>query len=69
MKYIDDMYTVADQSQGQIRIVRTAAELDECFENGNLVAVFKRCGYSDDRLERICNGNFRRVLRQAWRKE
>lgn len=23
-------------------------------------------GYSDDRLERICNGNWRRVLRAAW---
>jgi membrane dipeptidase len=44
-------------------------DLDDCSKLGNLVAVFKRRGYSDDRLERICNGNFRRMLRETWRKE
>jgi membrane dipeptidase len=28
----------------------------------------KRRGYSDDRLERICNGNFLRVMKAVWRE-
>lgn len=27
---------------------------------------FQQRGWSDDRIERICNGNFRRVLRAVW---
>lgn len=46
---------------------RPPHDLDDCSKLGNLVAVFERRGYSDDRLQRICNGNFRRVLRDAWR--
>jgi membrane dipeptidase len=32
-----------------------------------LLRAFKARGWSDDRIERICNGNFRRVLRAVWR--
>lgn len=39
MKYIDDMYTIADQSQGQVRVVRTADELDACFRDGVLALI------------------------------
>ena len=28
---------------------------------------FKRRGWSDDLIERVCNGNFRRVLGEVWR--
>jgi len=28
----------------------------------------KRRGYSDDRIERICNGNFLRVMKAVWRE-
>jgi membrane dipeptidase len=27
----------------------------------------KRRGWSDGRMERVCNGNFLRVMRAAWR--
>lgn len=33
-----------------------------------LLRAFKGLGWSDDRIERVCNGNFRRVLRAAWRE-
>jgi membrane dipeptidase len=29
-------------------------------------AMSSELGYSDDRIARICNGNFRRVLRDSW---
>ena len=32
-----------------------------------LLREFKRRGWSDDRIERVCNGNFRRVLSAVWR--
>jgi membrane dipeptidase len=32
-----------------------------------VLRAFKQRGWSDDRVERICNGNFRRVLRAVWR--
>ncbi len=32
-----------------------------------LLREFKRRGWSDDRIERVCNGNFRRVLKAVWR--
>lgn len=32
-----------------------------------LLRAFKSRGWSDDRIERICHGNFRRVLTQVWR--
>lgn len=32
-----------------------------------LLRAFKQRGWSDDRIERICNGNFRRVLAAVWR--
>lgn len=32
-----------------------------------LLRAFKQRGWSDDRLERVCNGNFRRVLAAVWR--
>jgi membrane dipeptidase len=32
-----------------------------------LLREFKRRGWSDDRIERVCNGNFRRVLGAVWR--
>jgi membrane dipeptidase len=32
-----------------------------------LIRAFKQRGWSDDRIERICNGNFRRVLNAVWR--
>lgn len=48
---------------------RPPNDLDDCSKLGNLVQVFKRRGYSDARLERVCNGNFRRVLREAWRRD
>jgi membrane dipeptidase len=44
-------------------------DLDDCSKLGNLVQAFRSRGYSDARLERICNGNFRRVLREAWKTE
>jgi membrane dipeptidase len=31
-----------------------------------LLREFKARGWSDDRIERLCNGNFRRVLRAVW---
>lgn len=31
-----------------------------------LLREFKRRGWSDDRLERVCHGNFRRVLGAVW---
>jgi microsomal dipeptidase-like Zn-dependent dipeptidase len=31
-----------------------------------LPSAFKQRGWSDDRIERICNGNFRRVLGAVW---
>ncbi|MGH7318618.1 MAG: dipeptidase [Candidatus Rokuibacteriota bacterium] len=33
-----------------------------------LLRAFKQRGWSDDRMERICNGNFRRVLCAVWRE-
>ena len=33
----------------------------------HILREMKRRGYSDSRLERICNGNFLRVAEQAWR--
>jgi membrane dipeptidase len=32
-----------------------------------LLREFKRRGWGDDRLEHVCNGNFRRVLGAVWR--
>ncbi len=32
-----------------------------------LLRAFQSRGWSDDRIERICNGNFRRVVRAVWR--
>jgi membrane dipeptidase len=32
-----------------------------------ILRAFKQRGWSDDRIERICNGNFRRVLGAVWR--
>jgi membrane dipeptidase len=34
MKYIDDMYSIADRSEGQVEVVRTADDLDRCLANG-----------------------------------
>jgi membrane dipeptidase len=34
-----------------------------------LLREFKRRGWSDDRIERVCNGNFRRVLGAVWRTD
>ena len=31
-----------------------------------LLREFKRRGWSDDRLQRVCHGNFRRVLGAVW---
>ncbi|HVC30516.1 MAG TPA: dipeptidase [Steroidobacteraceae bacterium] len=45
------------------------SELNSAAKLGNLVRILQRRGYSEQRLERICNGNFRRVLREAWRKD
>jgi len=33
-----------------------------------LLRAFQRRGWSDDRIERICSGNFRRVLAAVWRE-
>ncbi|MGE0541043.1 MAG: hypothetical protein AB7R89_12775 [Dehalococcoidia bacterium] len=32
-----------------------------------LPCAFKQRGWSDNRIERICNGNFRRALGAVWR--
>jgi membrane dipeptidase len=32
-----------------------------------ILRAFKSRGWSDDRIERICHGNFRRVLQAVWR--
>ena len=46
---------------GVPRVLKDAAQLPV------LLREFKRRGWSDDRLERVCNGNFRRVLGAVWR--
>ena len=43
------------------RDLRDAAHLPALFR------AFERRGWSDDRIERVANGNFRRVLRAVWR--
>jgi membrane dipeptidase len=43
------------------RDLRDAAHLAALFR------AFERRGWSDDRIERVANGNFRRVLRAVWR--
>jgi membrane dipeptidase len=43
-------------------VVRDAAHLPV------LLRAFQQRGWSDDRIERVANGNFRRVLRAVWRE-
>ena len=43
------------------RDLRDAAHLPALFR------AFERRGWADDRIERVANGNFRRVLRAVWR--
>jgi membrane dipeptidase len=47
--------------------IRPPPEIGDCSQLGNLVAAFQRRGYPDGRIERIANGNFRRVLREVWK--
>jgi membrane dipeptidase len=42
-------------------------ELKDAAHLPALLRAFKARGWSDDRIERICNGNFRRVLAAVWR--
>ena len=47
------------------------ADMPDCVKDAAGLPVvlreFKRRGWSDDRLERVCNGNFLRVAAAAWR--
>lgn len=47
--------------------IRPPADVSDCSKLGNLMWLFKKRGYSDDRLERIANGNWRRVVREVWK--
>ena len=47
------------------------ADMPDCVKDSAGLPVvlreFKRRGWSDARLERVCNGNFLRVAEVAWR--
>ncbi len=47
--------------------IRPPPDLGDCSKLGNLLQTFERKGYASDRIERIANRNFRRVLRDAWK--
>jgi len=42
-------------------------ELSDATRLPVLLRAFERRGWSDDRIERVANGNFRRVLGAVWR--
>jgi len=46
---------------------RVPRELSDAATLPIVLRAFKQRGWSDDRIERICNGNFRRVLAAVWR--
>jgi len=41
-------------------------ELKDAAHTPNLIAELSRRGYSDDAIEKICSGNWLRVLREVW---
>ena len=47
--------------------IQPPPEISDCSKLGNLMAAFERRGYSADRMERIANGNFRRVAHDVWK--
>ncbi len=45
-------------------------DIPDCIKDATglplVLRAFKQRGWSDDRIERICNGNFLRVAREVW---
>ncbi|HEY7146799.1 MAG TPA: membrane dipeptidase [Streptosporangiaceae bacterium] len=71
LAHIDHAVKVAGEEHVGIGTDFDGAVMPDCVPDasrmtGVVRAMSSQLGYSDDRIARICNGNFRRVLRDTW---